>query len=349
MITTLTISDYKSIKYSKFDLRNLTLFSGTNSSGKSSAIQALLLAVDNLNPNEGIQNLRSTYIPAMSFNESRNYITNAKEYTVELNYADNTIRLSFLPKDENFIGTLVKQDGLIRGAIAPRQKKLFHLSAMRSGDLGNPKINPDPDMNPIGPKGEYIIDYYYNHKKDILPESLITYKEIKTLEGQVNYWLKQLTDYKFSVESLGSEYLVRYISPEGKSIHPYNVGTGINFVAEVLIVCLACQIGDTVIIENPEIHLHPSAQADMLDFLVKMANAGVQIIVESHSDHFFNGIRRSIKSGSIGINDVSIYNFTKQSGLTVSEEVEITPEGGIKNYIPGMFEQFDKDLDAILL
>lgn len=349
MISHLIISNYKSIANAEFKMRKLTLLSGTNSSGKSSAIQALLLATDNLSSSEGERNLKSTYLPIMSFNESRNYITNAKEYSVRIFYGNENAKICFLPKDEQFIATTVNQSGTLSEEAFNQQKNIFHLSAIRSGDFGSPKMNPNPDSNPLGPKGEFIIDYYYGHQKDILMPSLVAYPEIKTLEGQVNYWLQRLAGYTLTVSSLGSEYLVRYVSAEGKSLHPYNVGTGVNFIAETLIVCLSSKIGSTVIVENPEIHLHPSAQAAMLDFLVAIANAGIQVIVESHSDHFFNGIRRSLKMKRLNCEDVSVYNFTKESGLTKSEEVKLSQEGGILNYIPGMFEQFDLDLDAILM
>ena len=80
-----------------------------------------------------------------------------------------------------------------------------------------------------------------------------------------------------------------------------------------------------------------------------MANAGVQIIIESHSDHIFNGIRRSLKTGAISIEKVSVYNFTKKAGLTDALPVQLSRFGGIENYVPGMFDQFDRDLDEILM
>ena len=104
-----------------------------------------------------------------------------------------------------------------------------------------------------------------------------------------------------------------------------------------------------VIIENPEIHLHPSAQADLIDFLAKVAGVNRQIIVETHSDHLFNGIRRLLHKNEIGLEDVSVYNFIRtQQGLTEGKNIALSQQGGIRDYEPGMFEQFDKDLDEIL-
>ena len=129
-----------------------------------------------------------------------------------------------------------------------------------------------------------------------------------------------------------------------------HVGTGISFIAELLIVCLAAKKDDLIIIENPEIHLHPSAQAAIMDFLAMIAvNGDSQIMVESHSDHLFNGIRRLLHDKKLKIEDVSVYNFKRDGrGITAAQEVKLSQTGGIKEYIPGMFDQFDEDLDAIL-
>lgn len=350
MITSLNIKNFKSIADENFELKNFNLLAGTNSSGKSSVIQGLLLAADNITETDGnVKNMTAAHLPAISFNESRNFITNAKSYSVSLASGDHSVTLKFLPKDDAFIATVVEQDGILPKENMESVRNIFHLSAMRSGDLGAPKINPNPDLTLLGVNGEYLIHYFNEHKKDVLPSELITDKLIRTFEGQVNHWLRQLAGYTMTVNLINSEYVVRYVTPEGKSLHPYNVGTGVNFIAETLIACLASKPGDTVIIENPEIHLHPAAQAAVLDFLVYIARAGVQVIVESHSDHFFNGIRRSLKQGAISTDKIAIYNFTKQSGLTKTDRVNLSPYGGIENYIPGMFEQFDIDLDSILL
>ncbi len=349
MIKTLNVHNFKSVSNADFLFSNFNLLAGTNSSGKSTVIQGILLAADNITTIDGnVKNMTAAHIPAISFNESRNYVTNAKQYSVGINIDNHDVVLTFLPKDESFIGTVVQQNGKLDEKALDSIKSIFHLSAMRSGDLGAPKINPDPDSTPIGVNGEYLIDYYFSHSKDILCDDIIADKSIKTLEGQVNHWLRYLTGYSLSVEPLGSEYKVRYITSDGKSIHPYNVGTGVNFIAETLIACLASKPGNTVIIENPEIHLHPAAQAAVLDFLVNIANADIQVIIESHSDHFFNGIRRSLKQETISTDKVSVYNFTKKNGLTNIDKVNLSNFGGIENYIPGMFEQFDIDLDYLL-
>lgn len=350
MIDLLTVRNFKSLVDESFSFKNLNLLAGTNSSGKSSVIQALLIAIDNITDSSSdFKNMSAIHVPAISFNELRNYITNAKQYDIELTCGHDSSALVFKPKDDNFIGTVVEQRGTLDADSLNSIRNVFHLSAIRSGDLGAPKINPDPDRRTLGVNGEYLIDYYYNHRRDLLAPTFVFDQSLKTLEGQVNYWLTELTGYKLNVEYLNSEYRVRYETPSGKNLQPYNVGTGVNFIMQTIIACLASSVGGVVIIENPEIHLHPAAQASVLDFFVAVAKAGVQVFIESHSDHLFNGIRRSLKSAAISIDQIAIYYFTRNKDWTTNiRKVHLSQYGGIEDYVPGMFSQFDDDLDALL-
>ena len=80
-----------------------------------------------------------------------------------------------------------------------------------------------------------------------------------------------------------------------------------------------------------------------------IALSGRQVLVESHSDHVFYGIRRLLHKHTLLVGDVSVYNFVRDNdGLSYGSSVSLSQEGGIVNYVPGMFEQFDKDLDEIL-
>lgn len=101
-----------------------------------------------------------------------------------------------------------------------------------------------------------------------------------------------------------------------------------------------------VLIENPEVHLHPAGQAKMGEFLAEAAHAGVQIIAETHSDHVLNGVRRAVKSGSVSADDVALHFFRDRFS---HESQVLTPiidsAGGIDVWPEGFFDQFDKDLN----
>lgn len=347
MINSLHIENFKSIDDFTFHLGKLTILAGPNSAGKSSVIQSLLLASDNLWAKEISHSLVCKHFPAPSFNEVRNYVKNAKVYNVDV----NGVEMSFTTMDDAMIKTLVSQHGIMADDdFQLLNQGLLYLPAMRSAEIATSKINIDPDVNPLGLMGEYVMDYYYNHHTDLLPESVLVCEATsETLNGQLNYWLHKLTGYTINVALDGSEYKVRF-EAQGRSLHPHHVGTGVSFISAVLIVCLAsCIRGGFVVIENPEIHIHPAAQADLIDFIALMTKANVQVLIETHSDHVFNGIRRLLHIGKLNVEDVKVYNFKREdNGNSSVRQIKLSQQGGIVDYEPNLFDQFDKDLDAIL-
>lgn len=347
MIQELNIKDFKSIEEYRFVISNLNLFVGPNSSGKSSVIQALLLICDNARQDCTPHKMVCKYMTTPSFKEVRNFVTNAKEYKVSI----DDVKMTFSPSDDSFIGTNVAQSiGFSEDKLTYLTHEVLYLPATRTSKLSETGINQDPDGNALGLFGEYVIDYFQHHKDDIMPDAVIKVRSSLTFSGQLNYWLKKLTGYGITVHLDGSEYNVRYIGVGNKEIHPHHVGTGVNFITGVLIAGLAaCLDGKLLIIENPEIHLHPSAQADILDFLAMVSKAGAQVMVETHSDHLFNGVRRLLHTNKVTEQSVRVYNFRKaDNGTSVISNITLNQYGGIINDEPGLFDQFDKDLDAII-
>jgi predicted ATPase len=350
MLSNISIVNYKSIESYKFDLSKLNLLTGANSTGKSSVIQALLLLSDNIQENGAQKGLVSRHSPIYAFSEVRNYIQNAKYYTLETEETNTKCTLQFSPLDDSLMRTQVTQNGEVsRDLYDLLSNGLLYLPALRAGNLSTTRINTNPIANPLGVCGEYVIDFYYTHREDLISETFLPHIKIaKNLQNIVNYWLQILTGYTCEVSFSGSEYHLQYII-EGKRLSPLHVGTGVSYILTVLIVCLASIKKGIVIIENPEIHLHPSAQADLLDFFAEITNTGTQLIIESHSDHFFNGIRRLLHLKRLKLKDVKLYHFNKnRNNNSEIIPIELSQEGGIKQYIPEMFEQFDKDLNAIL-
>lgn len=347
MISILNIKDFKSIEEYQFDLKALNVFVGPNSSGKSSAIQGLLLATDNARPNEEVHKMVCKHMKAPSFKDVRNFVTNAKSFIVSI----DGVVMTFSPADDSFVGTVVNQTkGFGAEVLKTLTAKVLYLPAARTSELSETGINQDADNNALGLFGEYVIDYFQNHKDELLPDAVIKDRSSRTFSGQLNYWLKKLTGYGINVQLDGAEYKVRYIGVGGKDIHPHHVGTGVSFITGVLIAGLASiKDGGVLIVENPEIHLHPSAQANILDFLCMVAMAGAQVMIETHSDHLFNGLRRLLHGGHLKEKDISVFNFRRaDNGTSVIKNVILNQFGGIENDEPGLFDQFDKDLQAII-
>lgn len=164
--------------------------------------------------------------------------------------------------------------------------------------------------------------------------------------------MERILGYRISAEEIPGTELIRvsYSDRElGKNIRPKNVGTGVSYIAEIIIAAFSCKIGDVLIVENPEIHLHPSGQAELMGFLVFLARQGLQIIMETHSDHIFNGLRRCVSGDQITRDKVCIYFFWKdEEKLSVPVEIILDEDRHVKNQQDGLFDQIEKDLDIIL-
>jgi predicted ATPase len=206
-------------------------------------------------------------------------------------------------------------------------------------------------LNFLGNKAEFIVDFLYKNRKKIVATSLIADNASLTLEHQVNYWLGKLFGIKNTIQDLGlsNSFSVEFSLENCKPVRPYHMGSGVSFAMGVIVSCLSANPDDIVIIENPEIHLHPKAQSDLTEFLCFAANAGIQIILETHSDHVFNGIRKSIVKKEIAHTDVAVHFFQlDENALAKNTVVALNEHGRVMNNTKGLFDQFDDDLDRIL-
>lgn len=128
-----------------------------------------------------------------------------------------------------------------------------------------------------------------------------------------------------------------------------DVGFGISQVLPILVQGLSMSNGNTLILEQPEIHLHPKMQMDIADFLIAMAKQGKRLIVETHSDHVINRIvRRAVED--LSLKDlISIYFIEKdENGFSKLEQVEIDDDLGIDIAPKGFFDQYASETEHIL-
>ncbi len=113
---------------------------------------------------------------------------------------------------------------------------------------------------------------------------------------------------------------------------------------------LRAKPGDMLIIENPEAHLHPGGQSVLGKLCSIAATNGVQLFIESHSDHFLNGIRVAVKVGLIPNDKVKL--FFLERGISVHETMVLSPEidklGRISMWPQGFFDEGDKLLEKLL-
>ena len=131
------------------------------------------------------------------------------------------------------------------------------------------------------------------------------------------------------------------VTPPGgdTSVDLASVGVGVSQVLPVILVCLLSEPADVLILEQPELHLHPALQKRMADFLLTFVSAGRQILVETHSDHLVNQLRTQVASDETDeIRNLVKLIFAEQTdGITTYRESEINEYGGLSEDWPDGF------------
>ena len=132
-----------------------------------------------------------------------------------------------------------------------------------------------------------------------------------------------------------------------------DVGFGVSQVLPVLVQAFYCPPNSTVWMEQPEIHLHPQVQAELADVFISAIRAreesgprNVQLIIESHSEHFLNRLQRRIAEGEITPDDIAIYFCKKTGSATELEPLELNLLGDIENWPENFFGDEMADLTA---
>ena len=134
-----------------------------------------------------------------------------------------------------------------------------------------------------------------------------------TLEQYVAHWLKNLgLIHEFRVESVGEGSQIFQVkvrkTPRSEEVLITDVGFGVSQILPVLVLCFYVPEGSTVILEQPEIHLHPAVQSGLADVLIDAwQKRRVQILLESHSEHLLRRLQRRIAEKTVSKDDIGLF------------------------------------------
>lgn len=334
MINQLKISGFKCFDKEDFNISPLTLLSGLNSSGKSTVLQAIRLIYGYNNPLAGLGPL-SELVSVLHKNFKITLISNSGEYIFEH------------PESKNYDYPYV-QPILASYISADRFGPQLHLPICLDEDRGTC----------VGQRGEYVLDFLdqYNELAG-LPE-ILRRPETKSsaIRLNVSAWLSIISPgIEFEWEAIPKADLIR---AEYSGRRPYNVGFGVSYtlpiIANVLgyaaMVANGKEESTVLLIENPEAHLHPAGQTQLGGFLARAASCGVQVIIETHSDHLLNGIRLAVKNKLLKADNTSFYylkyNFDEERSVVLKPEID--EEGFFDEWPDGFFDETEKNLERIL-
>ena len=168
-------------------------------------------------------------------------------------------------------------------------------------------------------------------------------RRYRTLEEHVAAWLRKLNlVHRFWVEPIaeGSNlYQVRVErSPRSAPVSLTDVGFGVSQLLPVLVLCSYVPKGSVVILEQPEIHLHPAVQAGLADFLIETTvSRGIQVIVESHSEYLLQRLQRRIAEQQLSPEDTALYFAEPSDGSSRLVHLDVDVFGNILNWPSGFF------------
>jgi predicted ATPase len=164
-----------------------------------------------------------------------------------------------------------------------------------------------------------------------------------TLQERVASWLKELGLIdSFEVRSIarGGKWFQVWIrrQPGAAEALITDVGFGVSQILPVIALCYYVPIGSTVILEQPEIHLHPAVQAGLADvFIDAVKTRDIQLVVESHSEHLLRRLQRRIAEEQLLADQAALYFTRTHEGESELTPLELDAFGTIQNWPPGFF------------
>lgn len=345
------VKGFKCFTNHSFELNKLTLLTGANASGKSSVVQALLLlksASESDEPNSLLSLEDSRY--AFDFGKPDTLINNEwKEDEVSISLS-NGVAIGFDGgEQENDRKLLVGIEDL-DGLKSVFEDGMTYFTAERQGPRYEYALKKGED-NSCGCRGENtgnVISDNWNTKID--GSRLFRSKEGESL---FTIALDEWVDYIFpgvtiKVQPAGAQTYQIIIR---ESYHNFpteapNIGFGISYALPILVGALLSKKDGWLVVENPEAHIHAKAQSNMGYFLGMMAAAGLRVVVETHSEHVVNGVRRAaIVSKRLQAEDVNIYFF---KGKSESELITIDEAGNLSDFPVDFFDQSRQDMMEIV-
>lgn len=352
----ISIENFKCFKNkTDINLSDITINVGINSVGKSTLIQSILL-------------MRQTYDEIVKYNG-----TNETNFTVALNgpydlqigtynqitangsknimFTIDDTTLEYTQGNDEFSLSFHKDSLEVLPETSIFAQNFYYINAERLGPRNYQNIG-EYSNKLCGYHGEYtfeVLEKYFNH--NISDDRKRQGKDyvVPTLPKQVQYWMDYIVpgiELKTSQDkdTRTAKLKVRQTTLDTEFISPHNFGFGISYLLPIIVTGLLADKGSVVIVENPEAHLHPSGQSKIGCFLAQMANAGVKIIIETHSEHVVNGIRLYALKNNMLPDSICINYFTADSKGPNVEKIPLSEQMDILKWPQGFFDQEEKDL-----
>ena len=377
MINSLELKNFKSFEELNIDLGKLTVLTGLNGSGKSSILHAITLLKQSLESNikEECLVLNGSWLTLGNSDDILYERAQENQIEINLNLDNECVKFKCNAIPEIDILPLE-----ITGSILSAHEALSHFQLIQADRLipaiQYMKMNSiDISKKNLGSRGEFTVDFlkrnedlkvstgrHYPKERLSNPEDKEFMKSIAPTDSLLDLtteWLQLLSPGArpklqsvdlADLTSLRYEYKGILGDVGSRDYRPSNVGFGLTYSLPILVSCLAAKKGALLLLENPEAHLHPRGQSALGLLLSLCAADGVQIIVETHSDHLLNGIRLAAKRKYINSADVNVHFFSRdpRTGITGCESPRLLDNGRFDDWPNGFFDEWGNALEELL-
>lgn len=373
MIKEITLKNFKVFENESFNIKPLTLITGVNGMGKSTLIQSLLFLKQNYelgylsNPKKKLRlkhdfvNLESTGDICYTFAEEKDVCISIKEREGnEYNWILDASEAASEEINYTYTGNDIHELSLFND-------RFIFLEADRWGPKAQYNKSEFRAYNTsLGIQGE-LTPAYLNNALSMNEE--IGIKEMRhpnlkeeqiQLTENVNAWMAQIMQVpslkanttEIDKDKIKLEYGMA--GTKGKKYSALQVGFGFTYCLPIIVALLRAKANDLLIFENPEAHLHPAAQVELGKLIALTASKGVQILIESHSDHILNSLRLARKENVILQDDLNVIFVQRDFGtgdetdITYIDEIQITNEGKLSDRPKNFFDSWDDVLTRLI-
>lgn len=367
MLQSVELTNFKCFRQQIFPLSNLTILAGLNGMGKSSLLQSLLLlrqSNDDAGLKQGLK-LNGSYVNLGSALDVLYEEVDDESLSIAVREdgQDDIYRFTCSDSSSDILPLTERVDGIGKSSIV-FSDRFTYLSAYRIAPLPIYRITNESNLMrwDFGVNGEFVIQYLklYGGKDVPCAEMIRGDASDTSLNLQVRAWMDLVSPGVLPIININpqtrtAELGYEFIQGTGKSMtyKSTNVGFGITYVLPVVVALLSARKGDLVLIENPEAHIHPKGQRYLGELIARAAAAGIQVLLETHSDHVLNGVRIAVRQRMLDAEVVKLSYFTIGNGAdgNYSRQIiwpKLLSNGQIDQWPEGFFDEWDNSLLELL-
>lgn len=348
MIKEIKLINFKCFQNQTVRFRDLTILTGINAAGKTSIVQALLLYEKAAAAGKN-DILDASEILGIDIGSPKNLISQnyAENIDGDFAIAVNNNKLEFYVNKESGLDLHVLGDGI------QNQLSIAYLNAERIGPRMSYRAGGSERIRQDGSNAIYLMERADNMDVKV-PDALIIDNGYLKFSNQVECWMNLIMgnmEIKTNVDALKAQAELRIANDYAEdAVIPALTGFGISYELSVVITGLwvAAQKNGLFIVENPEAHLHPAAQSRIGQFLATVATTGVQVIVETHSEHVIDGARIQLYAMNQGEKFLTNFLFNREKEAVIKELV-IDGDGELSDWPDGFFDQKQQDLRKLFM